>query len=131
MDASIRKEHRYIKAQLSRIESFIRRLDPDGEIDPEEISRRVRFERLERTIQEFSELHKRLIMSADGQGLSEADENEEIEFEERYITCKIKLSSLLCRVRTTLLSMATEQQPQVIETPASTLNGDNAQLSQF
>jgi len=32
-------------------------------------------------------------------------------------------------VRTTLLSMATEQQPQVIETPASTLNGDNAQLS--
>jgi len=47
MDASIRKERRYIKARLSRIESF-RGLDPDGEIDPEEIS--VRLERLERAI---------------------------------------------------------------------------------
>jgi len=97
MDASIQKERRYIKARLSRIESFIRGLDPDGETDPEKIL--VRLERLERTIQEFSELHKRLITSADGQGLSEADENEEIEFEERYITCKIKLSSLLRRER--------------------------------
>jgi len=58
-----RKERRYIKTLLSRIESFIRGLDLDSEIDPEEIL--VRLERLERTIQEFSELHKRLIISMD------------------------------------------------------------------
>jgi len=44
--------------------------------------------------------------------LSEADENEEIEFEERYITCKIKLSNLLRRVEATPLLIATKQQPQ-------------------
>jgi len=54
MDANIRKERPYIKARLSRIESFTRGLDPDGKIDPEEIS--MRLERLERAIQEFSEL---------------------------------------------------------------------------
>jgi len=44
-------------------------------------------------------------MSADEQGLSEANENEEIEFEERYITCKVKLSSLLLRrVRATIIT---------------------------
>jgi len=68
-------------------------------------------------------------MSVDGQGLSEADENEEIEFEERYITCKVKLSSLLRRVRAIPLSLATEQQSQVNETPASNLNGNSVPLS--
>lgn len=89
----LRKQRGYIKGKLTRLEHTIQ--DQAATLDKEDA--KVRLERLDQVISEFQEIQRQMVEKIDE--LTEADDEEEADFEERSLTVRANLRRIINETR--------------------------------
>ncbi|XP_011174191.2 uncharacterized protein LOC105206388 [Solenopsis invicta] len=125
----LRRQRGRLKAKLTTIESFVTRIENDLNITAtKEIETRLQY--LDETYNKFQVISQQLV-SLVPEEESERDANEELEFDERYVTLKSMLVHYMERLKPSLPASSSDTEGRSVDSLAAILEQQTALLERL